>query len=132
LVARAVSLKIYFDGGCRPNPGAIRVAAVVRGAAHLDARLGEGSSGRAEWLALLHGLEVARESGARDVILLGDSASMIDQAKGVARRRHPAEEEARFDALVAGFERVRFRRIRRNQNLAGIALEQSYNRSAFA
>jgi ribonuclease HI len=105
---------------------------VVRGAAHLDADLGAGSNGRAEWLALLHGLEVASAAGATDVILLGDSASIIDQANGVARRRHPAEEEARFTALTVGFERVRFRRIRRNQNLAGIALEQSYNRSAFA
>lgn len=102
---------------------------MVRGTAHLVADVGTGSSGRAEWLALLHALELARTAGATDVVLLGDSASIIDQAKGIARRRHPPEEEARFAALVAGFERVRFRRIRRNQNLAGIALEQSYNRS---
>jgi ribonuclease HI len=105
---------------------------VVRGVAHLEAGLGAGSSGRAEWLALLHALGVARAAGGRDVILLGDCASIIDQAKGVARRRHATEEEARFNALVASFERVRFRRIKRNQNLAGIALEQSYNRSGFA
>lgn len=105
---------------------------MVRGAAHLDAGLGMGSSGRAEWLALLHALDVASAAGAHDVILLGDSASIIDQAKGFARRRHHSDEEARFNALVASFERVRFRRIKRNQNLAGIALEQSYNRSGFA
>jgi ribonuclease HI len=102
---------------------------VLRGAAHVDGDLGEGSSGTAEWLALLHALEVAKAAGERDVILLGDSASVIDQAKGIARRRLDPEDEARFLSLLACFERVRFRRIKRNQNLAGIVLEQSYCRS---
>jgi ribonuclease HI len=129
LVTRALTTKVYFDGGCRPNPGAIRVAAVVRGAAHVRSETVEGSSGTSEWLALLHALDVAIAAGERDVTLLGDSASVIDQAKGIARRRLPSEDEARFITLSACFERVRFRRIKRNQNLAGIVLEQSYSRS---
>ncbi len=102
---------------------------MVRGTAHLDSPLGEGSSGDAEWLALLHALEVAIAAGERDVILLGDSASVIDQAKGVARRRIAPEAEARFRALAACFDRLRFRRIKRTHNLAGIALEQVHRRS---
>jgi ribonuclease HI len=102
---------------------------VLRGAAHVDGDLGEGSSGTAEWLALLHALDVTQAAGERDVTLLGDSASVIDQAKGIARRRLDPEDEARFLSLLACFERVRFRRIKRNQNLAGIVLEQSYCRS---
>ena len=91
--------------------------------------MGVGSSGQGEWLALLHALEVASAAGERDVTLMGDSASVIDQAKSVARRRLSPGDEARFGELAGRFDRLRFRRIRRSQNLAGIALEQSYSRS---
>jgi ribonuclease HI len=102
---------------------------VVRGIAHLRFDIGEGSSGDAEWSALLHSLEVARAAGERDVLLLGDSASVIDQANGIARRRLGPDDEARFVALSASFDRLRFRRIKRTQNLAGIALAQVRRRS---
>lgn len=118
------AVKIYFDGGCRPNPGAMRVAAVARGVVHHAAGLGHGSSELAEWLALLHGLRVADSIGERNIILLGDAAGVIAQASGVAKCRN-AElriflEQYRQEA--AAFERVRLRYVRRNQNLAGIAL----------
>jgi len=103
---------------------------VVRGRAHLRFDVGAGSSGDAEWCALLHALEVAVAAGERDVLLLGDSASVIDQARDVARRRLAPEDEARFLALLASFDRLRFRRIKRHQNLAGIALEQVRRRSS--
>ena len=102
---------------------------MVRGKVYLRFDRGEGSSGDAEWSALLHALEVALAAGERDVLLLGDSANAIDQATGVARRRLAAHDESRFVALSASFERLRFRRIKRNQNLAGIALEQVRRRS---
>ena len=110
----------------------MHVAAVLRGVVHPRADLGEGSSGEAEWLALVHALEVALAAGEIDVLLLGDSASVIDQAKGVARRRLGPEMEARFVGLVGRFDRLRFRRIKRNQNLAGIALELVHRRSPLA
>ena len=102
---------------------------MLRGAVHLRDDVGAGSSGLAEWLALLHGLETALASGERDVVMLGDSASVIDQARGIAGKRLPADLEARFVQLAGRFERLRFRRIKRNQNLAGIALEQVRRRS---
>ena len=97
---------------------------------HLRDDLGEGSSGDAEWLALLHALDVARRRGRNaTLVLLGDSASVIDQAKGVARRasRSPTSKRA-SSTCVGRFDRVRFRRIKRSQNLAGIALEQVHRR----
>jgi ribonuclease HI len=103
---------------------------VVRGRVHLRSDRGEGSSGDAEWSALLHALEVALAAGERDVLLLGDSASVVDQANGEARRRLAPADESRFVALSASFDRLRFRRIKRNQNLAGIALEQVRRRSS--
>ena len=60
---------------------------------------------------------------------IGDSASVIDQAKGVARRRLDPDVEARFVDLAGRFDRLQFRRIKRTQNLAGIALEKVNRRS---
>ena len=114
-------VKIFFDGGCRPNPGEMQVAVVARGVVHHRAGLGQGSSEQAEWLALLHGLRVAQMIGERDIILLGDAASVIAQANGTAKCRGAGCLE-QFRELSAKFERVRVRYIRRNQNLAGIAL----------
>ncbi|MDQ3074965.1 MAG: reverse transcriptase-like protein [Pseudomonadota bacterium] len=102
---------------------------VIRGLVYFGADLGDGSSGDAEWLALLHALELAAAGGERDLLLLGDSASVIDQASGKARFRGPAAVEARFFELAGRFDRLRFRRIKRNQNLAGIALERVRQRS---
>ncbi len=102
---------------------------MLRGTVHLRADLGAGSSGDAEWLALLHALEVARAAGETDLLLLGDSASVIDQAKGAAPMLVSPHYKGRFADLIAGLDRIRFRRIKRTQNLAGIALEQVRQRS---
>ena len=102
---------------------------MLRGEVHRASDLGAGSSGDAEWLALLFALDAALAAGVRDATLLGDSASVIDQAKGIARRRIAPDLESRFEALSKRFDRLRFRRIKRSQNLAGIALEQVHRRS---
>lgn len=102
---------------------------MIRGVVDQRDDVGVGSSGDAEWLALLHALDIALAAGARDVIVLGDSAGTIDQAMGRARKRCAPEVQARFDELRARFDRLRFRRIKRTQNLAGIALDQIYRRS---
>jgi ribonuclease HI len=62
-------LKVFFDGGCRPNPGRIEAAVVVRGAAHLFDDLGLGTNSDAEWLALIQALELSRSLGLVDIEL---------------------------------------------------------------
>lgn len=123
-------LKVYFDGGCRPNPGPIEVAAVVRGVAHVRGDLGAGSSGDAEWLALIHALEIALASGERDFELVGDSRNVIAQATGAmpSRSANDRAHRARFTALTAQRPPVRVRWIKRAQNLAGIALAARHGR----
>ena len=49
-------IKIYFDGGCRPNPGRMETAVVTGGAAVVVRDAGIGSSMDAEWLALIAAL----------------------------------------------------------------------------
>ena len=118
-------LKLWFDGGCRPNPGAMQTAVVARGITHHRPAIGHGTNTDAEWRALLHALEVAEMLGAKDIVLLGDSAFVIGQASGSAKAN--ADYRAyhqEFTARTAAFARVRVRQTGRAQNLAGIALEQ--------
>lgn len=121
-------LRIFFDGGCRPNPGRIEVAVVAGGAVHFFDELGEGSSGDAEWLAICCALEVAHSLGVPAFDLLGDSRGVIEQASGAAPCRTPAARchLARFHAAAAPALPRRLRWIPRNQNLAGIALARRH------
>ena len=117
-------MKIFFDGGCRPNPGAMEIAVVAGGTAHVLRDIGHGTSMDAEWLALIHALTVAQSLGRRDVILLGDAAAVIAQANGTVKCRAASVPHlARFRDL-AGAAPPRIRHIKRTQNLAGIALAQ--------
>ncbi|WP_408588884.1 reverse transcriptase-like protein [Novosphingobium sp.] len=122
-------MKIWFDGGCRPNPGPIETAVVAGGRTHYRADHGQGDNSDAEWLALIVALELAHDLGVTDVVAIGDSTLVVAQASGAARRIAPrfAPYLARFHALSAGFARVRLRQVRRGQNLAGIALDARHN-----
>ena len=119
-------MKIFFDGGCRPNPGVMEVAAVAAGRLHRLADVGHGHSDDAEWLALLHALDIAGSLGVRDVVLIGDAADVIGQASGKAKCRSAKarDHRARFLIRSEAFARVRLRHVRRGQNLAGIALQR--------
>ena len=104
----------------------METAVVARGIVHHQADAGAGTSEQAEWLALLHALEIARDLGERDILLLGDALSVIDQAVNGARCPSPETRDYR-DRLEQGarlFDRLRLRHIKRSQNLAGIALGQ--------
>lgn len=121
--------KIYFDGGARPNPGAMEIAVVCRGVSHVERDLGVGSSLDAEWLALIAALRLARAEGLDEVLLLGDAAAVVAQANGaVPARGAAAEHLAAFRALADEGVAPRIRHIGRAQNLAGIALARLHPR----
>ena len=119
-------LKIFFDGGCRPNPGRMEAAVVARGVTHLFADLGHGTNNDAEWLALIAALRLAQDLGVEDFVLLGDAATVIHQATGAWKCRSPALQ-AHLATFVAmgGIRPAQIRKIARSQNLAGIALEKA-------
>jgi ribonuclease HI len=116
-------LKIFFDGGCRPNPGAMETAVVAAGQTWIRRDLGHGTSQDSEWLALLHALTVAHTLGAPDFVLIGDSADVIGPASGKVKCRGAGLRHLdAFRALASGAAPPRLRRVARSHNLAGIAL----------
>ena len=116
-------LKIFFDGGCQPNPGQMEAAVVARGMTHHFPNLGHGTNNDAEWLALIMALRVVHEIGAQDFILVGDSATVINQATGAWKCRTATLQVhlAHFRAM-GGVRPRQIRKVSRSQNLAGIAL----------
>lgn len=121
-------MKVYFDGGCRPNPGPMEVSAFAKGQSFIRKNVGVGSNSIAEWLALIHALEVAIEMGESEVTALGDSRLIIAQANGQkCRSPELVPHIARFRELAAQIAVLKVRYIKRFQNLAGIALEKTHN-----
>ncbi|MBJ6122343.1 reverse transcriptase-like protein [Sphingomonas mollis] len=122
-------LKIYFDGGYRPGGGGMETAVVVRGQAHIQPDLGEGTSMTAEWLALLQALRLVRTLGETNVVLLGDAVAVIDRANGVLKARGaclPHLTAVRDLTAALGSPPIRY--VKRAQNLAGIALSRRHPR----
>lgn len=106
----------------------METAVVARGRVWLQRDLGHGTNDHAEWLALLHAIDVARSLDERDVVLIGDSGRIIHQANGDRRNRATDLQPYldRFAEQKDWFTRLRIRQIGRAQNLAGIALEKGH------
>ena len=124
----SVALKVFFDGGCRPNPGRIEAAVVIRGVVHLFDDLGHGSSADAEWQALIRAMELCRAQALADVVFIGDALDVIRKGSAALRGGQASGHAATVAALAAQMPRVRIRWIRREQNLAGIALAARHPR----
>lgn len=122
-------VKVFFDGGCRPNPGRMEAAVVIRGAEYIFDDLGMGTSSDAEWLALIRALELSQSLGLNDVELIGDALPVIQQANSALANGHAALCHANtFLTLVTTVRPARIRWIKREQNLAGIALNRRHPR----
>ena len=114
----------FFDGGCRPNPGVMEAAVFSRGRTYFRDNLGVGDNNQAEWLALLFAVEIAVAQGVSDVLFVGDSALVVEQASGRWPCRSPQLQSylAAFGQASATLPRFRLKHVSRGKNLAGIAL----------
>lgn len=122
-------VKVFFDGGCRPNPGPIEAAVVVRGVEHRYDDLGTGTNNDAEWLALIRALELTQSLGLTDIELIGDALPVVRQANAILADGQAAPgHAARFLDLATQTRPGRIRWIKREQNLAGIALARRHPR----
>ena len=120
---------VHVDGGARGNPGPAAAASVITspGGALLDEHaqpIGTATNNVAEYRALLLGLERARELGAAEVEIVGDSELIAKQVQGIYKVKHEAMRPLHRQALAAlsSFERWSIRTVPRAQNAHADAL----------
>lgn len=122
-------MRLYFDGGCKPNPGKMEVAVVSDdGTIKEHARVHDGTNNEAEWLAFLWACTIAIDKGlnARPLSILGDSKLVISQAQGVWKVKQPSLAVFRdeFLKLQPEFKQLRLLHVLRDANPAGHYIEQ--------
>jgi ribonuclease HI len=111
------------DGGARGNPGPSAAAAVAstpdgEPLAERSVYLGEATNNVAEYRALLLGLELARELGASEVELIGDSELVARQVGGEYKVKSAGLKPLFLEAMreLRDFERWSVRTVRRESN----------------
>jgi ribonuclease HI len=124
-----VKLVVHVDGGSRGNPGPAAGAAVISTPdgevlATESRLLGVATNNVAEYRGLLLGLARARELGATEVEVVGDSELVVKQLNGAYRVKHPDMRPLHAQALAAlgQFERWSIRSVPRAQNSGADAL----------
>ena len=116
-------LVVHVDGGARGNPGPAAVGVVIADAAGevvhaVGETIGAATNNGAEYRALLRGIELAREHGATELEIYGDSELVVKQVRGEYRVKDaglkPLHAEAR--AALAGVVGWSFDHVRRDDN----------------
>lgn len=101
---------VYFDGAARGNPGpaAIGWAIVTDDGIVADGgeRIGETTNNRAEYEALIKGLEVASDYGFDALEIRGDAELIVKQVRGEYDVNHPElrERRVRVVELLRAFD----------------------------
>ena len=123
---------VHVDGGARGNPGPAAAACVINSPEGelLDERvqlLGPATNNVAEYRALLLGLDRARELGASEVEVVGDSELIAKQVTGEYRVKHEAMRTLHREAMAAlnEFDGWSIRAVPRSQNERADALVNS-------
>lgn len=120
---------VHVDGGARGNPGPAAAACVISSpdgkvlGEHAKL-LGTATNNVAEYRALLLGLACARELGASEVEVVGDSELIAKQVQGLYKVKHEAMRPLHREAMEAlrGFERWSIRTVPRVRNAHADAL----------
>lgn len=117
------TVQLYTDGGSRGNPGpaGLGVVLIQRISGYreeLAEHIGTATNNVAEYTALIEGLRLARERGARRVEHLADSELLVRQLEGRYKVKSPELktlfEQAR--SLIRGFDHFSTRHVRRELN----------------
>jgi ribonuclease HI len=124
-----MKLIVHVDGGARGNPGPAAAASVVSSpdGELLDEHaqlLGKVTNNVAEYRALLLGLARAKELGASEVEVIGDSELIAKQIQGLYKVKHPSMRPLYLEAKEAlrGFDSWSIRTVPRAQNAEADAL----------
>jgi ribonuclease HI len=118
-----VKVVVNVDGGSRGNPGPAAIGVVVADpdGTVLDEvaeAIGTATNNVAEYRALLRGLERARDLGATEIEIVGDSELIARQLTGRYKVKHAAMKPLYLEAMEAlgAFERWKIRTVPRALN----------------
>ncbi len=124
-----VKLVLHVDGGARGNPGPAAIGVVIsrpdgQVVEEIAERIGVATNNVAEYRAVLRGIERARQLGARELEIIGDSELIARQLAGAYKVKHPALRQLHAEALGAlgAFEDWAIRTVPRDQNAGADAL----------
>ena len=117
-------LTVSCDGASRGNPGPAGIGVWIVGddgevVDEIARGIGETTNNVAEYTAVIEGLTRAEELGARTVTLRSDSLLLINQLTGRYRVKTPhlVPLHRRARSIAAGFERISFRHVPREENV---------------
>ncbi len=120
---------VHVDGGARGNPGPAAAACVISSPDGVvlgehSQLIGRATNNVAEYRALLLGLARARDLGASEVEVVGDSELIAKQVSGIYKVKHEAMLPLYLEAMEAlrGFERWSIRTVPRAENADADAL----------
>jgi ribonuclease HI len=124
-----VKVIVHVDGGARGNPGPAAAACVIstpegETIAEHSELLGRATNNVAEYRALLLGLAKARELGAEEIEVIGDSELIAKQVQGLYKVKHEAMRPLYLQAMKAlrDFKSWSIRTVPRAQNAQADAL----------
>jgi len=118
-----MKLIVNVDGGARGNPGPSAIGVVVRdedGGVLLERgeKIGDATNNVAEYRALIAGINLAKELGADEIDLIGDSELVVKQIQGKYKVKNagikPLHAEAK--AALADFNSWTISHVRREMN----------------
>ena len=114
---------INVDGGARGNPGPAAIAAVASDEsgevlAERSETIGEATNNVAEYRAMLLGIELAKELGADEVELIGDSELVVKQVRGdyKVKQDHLRPLHTKVKDSLRGLAKSTIRNVPRAQN----------------
>jgi len=113
---------LFFDGGCRGNPGPMAIGAVLlengKKVKEISKNIGIGTNNIAEWKALIEGLKLAIAHDCKELEVRGDSQLIIRQISGKYKVKNenliPLFNEAL--KLCGNFNKIDFKWIKRDEN----------------
>lgn len=113
--------RAWFDGSAHPNPGRIGIGGLLAGPGgeriEISRRAGHGSSGDAEYLALIALLETAVQLQVRELLVHGDSQVVIyDVLQEAAHAKGLEAHRERVTQLMGLLAQVALRWIPRHRN----------------
>lgn len=116
-------ITLYTDGCCKGNPGPAGIGVVIKDSRkkilkELSEYIGEATNNIAEYSALIRGLEIAGDLGARDITVFMDSELIVKQLSGEYRVKDEGMKKLFLQTLevIKDFKSFEIKHIDRSRN----------------